>query len=71
MVGLCGGFTTFSAFIPQTLGLLRGGSLTRAAMNVRVSVLLCIFAVAIGHYAAAYLGGCPHLVAYERENYTR
>jgi CrcB protein len=56
MVGICGGFTT-SAFSLQTLDLLRGGSLTRAAMNVCLSVSLCIFAVATGHYAAAYLNG--------------
>src|SRR5689334_11362065 len=30
MVGICGGFTTFSAFSLQTLDLLRDGSPTRA-----------------------------------------
>src|SRR5579871_4689851 len=34
MVGICGGFTTFSAFSLQTLDLLRAGAITRAAMNI-------------------------------------
>src|SRR5689334_3800454 len=38
MVGLCGGFTTFSSFSLQTLDLIRGGSIWRAAINVIASV---------------------------------
>jgi CrcB protein len=57
MVGLCGGFTTFSAFSLQTLDLLRSGALLRASVNVVVSVLLCLLAVALGHYLAARLNG--------------
>jgi fluoride ion exporter CrcB/FEX len=34
MVGLCGGYTTFSAFSLQTLDLMRGGALARAAINI-------------------------------------
>ena len=55
MVGLCGGFTTFSAFSLQTLDLLRGGAAGRAAVNIIASVALCICAVAVGHYAATVL----------------
>jgi CrcB protein len=54
MVGLCGGFTTFSAFSLQTLDLIRGGSLMRAGANILLSLVLCIGAVAVGHAAAAY-----------------
>lgn len=55
MVGLCGGFTTFSAFSLQTLELLRAGAVVRASLNVLLSVILCVGAVAVGHLVAAYL----------------
>src|ERR1700748_60973 len=45
MVGLCGGFTTFSAFSLQTLDLLRSGAVLRAGVNVVASVVLCVCAV--------------------------
>jgi CrcB protein len=57
MVGLCGGFTTFSAFSLQTLDLIRDGSLTRASANILLSVTLCVGAVAAGHSLAARLNG--------------
>jgi fluoride exporter len=53
MVGLCGGFTTFSAFSLQTLDLARDGRLLYAAANIAVSVVLCLVAVAFGHWLAA------------------
>jgi CrcB protein len=55
MVGLCGGFTTFSSFSLQTLDLLRDGRTAQALGNIGLSVLLCLVAVAAGHYAAAAL----------------
>jgi len=48
MVGLCGGFTTFSAFSLQTLRLLQAGELMRAGAYVAASVLLCLMFVWIG-----------------------
>lgn len=63
MVGLCGGYTTFSAFSLQTLDLLRGGAPGRAAINVAASVLLCIGAVACGHLAGARLNGGATIIA--------
>ena len=56
MTGLCGGFTTFSAFSLQTLDLLRAGDWTAAAANVLLSVVLCLAAVAAGHTVAAHAG---------------
>ena len=56
VVGILGGFTTFSAFSVQTLGLLQKGALGAAAMNVVGSVALCLGAVALGWAAAAVLG---------------
>ncbi len=52
MVGVCGGFTTFSSFSLQTFDLLRTGAWGRALANVVFSVVLCLAAVAVGHGAA-------------------
>jgi fluoride exporter len=48
MVGICGGFTTFSAFSLQTLELLQNGDLIPAALYVAGSVILCVLFVWFG-----------------------
>jgi fluoride exporter len=45
MVGVCGGFTTFSAFSLQTLELLQSGDAWPAAGYIAGSVVLCLAAV--------------------------
>jgi CrcB protein len=52
MVGLCGGFTTFSSFSLQTFELLRSGETVRAASYIVASVLLCVIGTAMGHALA-------------------
>jgi CrcB protein len=44
IVGVLGGFTTFSAFSLQTLTLLREGQFAAAMANVLLSVCLGLFA---------------------------
>lgn len=53
MVGICGGFTTFSAFSIQTFNLLRDGENLLAFAYIVASVVLCIVATLIGHQVAA------------------
>ncbi|MDR3516108.1 MAG: fluoride efflux transporter CrcB [Azospirillaceae bacterium] len=55
MVGICGGYTTFSSFSLQTLALARDGEWLHAGANVVLSVVLCLLFVWIGHVLAATL----------------
>ena len=55
MVGICGGFTTFSSFSLQTLELARDGRVAQALGNIGMSVVLCLLAVTAGYYAAAVI----------------
>lgn len=63
MVGICGGFTTFSSFSLQTLDLLRGGAAGRALANIVLSVALCLGSVTLGYLLAAQLNAAARQVA--------
>ncbi|MCX6904166.1 MAG: fluoride efflux transporter CrcB [Verrucomicrobia bacterium] len=56
MIGICGGYTTFSSFSIQTLTLVQDDQWLRAGGNILGSVGLCLAAVWLGHAAALSLG---------------
>ena len=49
MVGMCGGYTTFSSFSLQTLNLLREREWLYAGGNILLSVVLCMIGVWAGY----------------------
>ena len=55
MIGICGGYTTFSSFSLQTLNLATEGEYLYAALNIVLSVVLCLIAVWLGSILAASL----------------
>lgn len=55
LLGLFGGYTTFSSFSLQTLTLARDGEWLQAGANVLLSVALCLVAVWLGYLLATNL----------------
>lgn len=41
ITGICGGFSTFSAFSYETVELIKGGNTLFAVLNVLISISLC------------------------------
>lgn len=54
MLGILGGYTTFSSFSLQTLSLINDGEWLYAGLNIGASVVLCLLAVWIGHVIAEH-----------------
>jgi CrcB protein len=52
MIGICGGYTTFSSFSLQTLNLVRDGEWFYAGANAVLSFVLCLVAVWFGYLLA-------------------
>jgi CrcB protein len=52
MIGILGGYTTFSSFSIQTLDLARDGDWLRAGLNSALSLFGCLLAVWLGRSAA-------------------
>ena len=55
MIGVCGGYTTFSSFSVQTLALARDGEWLFAASNAITSFIFCLLAVWLGDHLAMTL----------------
>jgi CrcB protein len=54
IVGILGGFTTFSAFGSETMNLIRDGERWLASANIVASIVFCLAGVLAGR-AAAFL----------------
>jgi CrcB protein len=70
MIGVCGGFTTFSSFSLQTFDLARSGAWGRALANIVLSVVLCVAAVAAGHRLAQHSPADVAIAETAEEEYT-
>ena len=53
MIGILGGYTTFSSFSIQTLNLVQDGEWWLAGANIALSVVACLVAVWLGFVLAA------------------
>ena len=55
LIGLLGGFTTFSAFSMETINLIEEGAPLKASLNVLLSVFTCLAATWLGVVAGRQL----------------
>lgn len=55
MVGICGGYTTFSSFSLETLNLMRNGEWLAAGGYIGASVVFCLIGVWLGQIAGALI----------------
>lgn len=74
LVGFLGGFTTFSSFSLETIYLIEQGALSKAALNIALSIMACLLAVWLGllagrslyYYSAGMIhwqnGGFPYAI---------
>lgn len=54
LIGLLGGFTTFSTFAYETLGMLHAAEFGRSLCNIAAHVVLGLGAVWVGYVLAQY-----------------
>jgi fluoride exporter len=57
MTGICGGYTTFSAFSLQSLSLFQQGEWLRGGGYIGASVMLCVISVWAGYGLAVTING--------------
>lgn len=55
VIGILGGYTTFSSFSYETITLFRDQEILRGGVNVVASVLGCLAATVLGNYAGKLL----------------
>jgi CrcB protein len=55
ITGVLGGFTTYSAFSVETLQLMQEGHLTKAGLNIGITLASCFLAVWAGYLVAEYV----------------
>jgi len=60
VVGFCGGFTTFSTFSMETVGLIEGGEYSRAVAYIALSLTLCLTATFAGMTVMRLVAGTGH-----------
>ncbi len=48
LIGVLGGFTTFSSFSIETFNLIEAGEVLKAGLNMALSLILCITATWLG-----------------------
>jgi CrcB protein len=56
MVGLCGGFTTFSSFTGENLVLLKNGQILPLLLYTALSIFLGFIAVYLGYISTKLMG---------------
>ena len=59
MLGICGGYTTFSSFSLQTLNLAEDGQWFKAGANSVLSLVLCFVGVWLGPLLGSLLNSSP------------
>ncbi len=55
LIGVLGGFTTFSAFSMETVNLIEEGAPLKALFNIAASVIVCVGSTWVGVVAARQL----------------